>query len=1516
MRVLLRGLRGFGKFLGFLLLGILALVLLVAFAIQLPPVRSFIRDQALSAARGSVRGEIELEDVRWPTPEHLELSGLTLRDREGTRVASLSLLMLDVHLPSLLSGQIQLHKVEVSSLYVDLADLSDERGLLSLFASDEPKPEKKNPNAAISPIPVAIDALCLDHGELHVSPSAAQAIELAQLQGCVRMRVGQRLYVAVDGLEGRARLNDEPVAELRLPGDLPGLDVPSEAELMVASVEAKLALQSGALSFDSWVRARGFSPSTLRALGVDTDVLKAPLDVDVHARQLDEQLSYRAVLHSAAGQLQAKGALGADRVLSARLDTRALVLSDISSLQLPKLGFLMEAQVALADPAQTELRATLVRGYFDDWALPEVKLQARSEQGGSNILERLEVRYDAATLSGSGRLDPDGALEAQAQLRASELSQVPPLEAAGLGLAGDVRADVRVKRDASDLWHASATLDSGTLRTDAAALRDLNLRGSLSGVLARPAVELEVRAGELATSAEKFSQVSVELDGGPQRYLFRAQANGDQLRADGWLDPGLQAWNGGFDLQAKLPQGTLRAGVPEVRFVPGESVSVSDLAASFASARLEAGGTVDLSGDGSKLRVKASVPDMTELLGALGQEPLPGRVSLTGTLRGELQRPKADVELRYVDGPEFAGKASRLSLDLKADATRGRSELSLRANAGAASVEARIESRWARSLPLSAAFAVARHDAKLQLHDVPLANLLDPRSPLPSRVVDGKLQGELNVQGNLDKIELDARVQSRLRASRDRHSVDMTVEVSYQDAQAKLSVDAGDRRGQLLKLQAASQVSLERQLDSPVPVPDLLSAKSWEISSELSERPLGELPFLASLGLDEDLAPLRVGFHAQIGHAPQAEPEGTLEAQLRWEPLRVLRRAAANCSDRASGRALLSAKWAERKLGVELSGGPHTNETVQVSARARLPFSELLAGGAGGFDGVQLAAKVRDLQLRDLPWLCRRASGSIALDAHARDVLTPKADVALQLKTKALQWQSSPELDFDLEASTAGKALLVSGNMQTGTGLMRIDGRLPVDVHASRAERLLRRRDPVELDLRLQRLPMASLLAFVPGVARVSGTTSGQMRVRGSVEDPDLKGEVELQDVSLTIPRLGQRFSHVHLVARVDGSTLRLSEGRVRDLDGSASIAALIELKSLDVWRAEVNLNARNFPLRKTGLILGRADADANITAQMTRERAQVDVTLNDVAILLSSEDLGDVQSLEPHPDFSFVDARVSQEDDAPASSEESTESGAPTEIHVQSKDGIWVRRDDFAVQMQADITIKLVGGKPLLQGEIELLRGYLSLFGQSFDIRRGRVVLAGGEQVDPQLEITATHDTPGGSRVRVEVTGFARAPELAFFVDDKPATAREALVAITGGGRGGGKGTPEQQIAAAAIGMTTGLLTLGARKEFGDWVPMLAIEQGDNTRVRVGIEADQFIPKFLEGFVRGAYVEGIISTQGSGQSGSARTTSSESSMTSSGTGVLLELMLPSHFVWAGQYGPGQAWSIDLDWRP
>jgi autotransporter translocation and assembly factor TamB len=1522
---MLRFLRGFGRFLGWFFGGLVGLVLLVALAIQLPPVRGLIRDQALAAARGSVQGEITLDDVRWPSPEYLELSGLTVRDRQGKPALSFATLIVNINLPALTAGQIDIRSVELSNLFVDLAALDERSGVLSLFASDkpEPDPKPKDPNAPMSPITVAIRELCIDHGEVHVQPSPEQAFKVEQLAGCVRLRIAKGFYVATNVLQARVSQNDRPLATLRPAIELPALTDDGGVKGLLAALDAKLEIVGEDMNFDAWVKGRGFSPDTLRALGVDSDVLTGKLNLDLHARQLQSVLGYRAEIHSRAGHIDARGELDKERVLSVHVLSPALSLAAISSIDLPKLGFALDAEAALADPQQTELRAHLTRGYFDNFALPVVSVQAVQKKDGATVLQSLRASYGKASITGDGELAPSGALRAQLKLDLPELAALPPLKAAGAPVRGDVRAQINVSRDAQDMWDARLALTSNALGADAAQAQGIQLNAHMSKIIARPVVELDLRVAEAAAGGQVFTQVGIGLNGGPQRYQFTARADENKLRAEGWVEPSLEdAWDAGLSAQAELPQGPLRVQIPKLQLAPSEYVQISKLQAEFVHAKLRADGRIEFVGDKSKLRLSAEVPDMAKLLRALGQPEQPGHLTLSGLVQGELQRPAADLELRYKNGPKLAGEPSRLSLDLHAKAARGTSSLTLSASAGSARVDSKIDSKWSSKLPLADALAVAKHELSLQLRDAPLAELLDPQSPLPSRVIDGDVQADIHAQGNLDKLQWDAEIKSRLHTARDKRSIDAVIKAAYQDAQLKLAVDAGDRRGQLLQVRAATGVELERQIKQAMPPRELIDAMPWELQAELSERKLGELPFLASQELDQEIAALRVALKAQVGHAPHAEPSGTFETQLRWEPPKVITDANEGCRDRARGRALLAAKWADQKLGIELSGGATSNETVQISARARVPFAELLEGGLKDLGGVQLAAKVRDLQLQEIPGACRYGRGLVSLDAEARDVLTPKAKVTARAVTKALVWQDSPELNLELKANTAEKSLIMSGDMQAGSGKTHIQGRVPLDVHASDPNAMMRRTDPVELDMQMERMPMATLLAFVPAVKRVSGTTSGQFRLRGSIDKPALKGELKLDDVSLTLPRLGQRFSHLHLKVALDGTTLRLSEGRVKDLDGSATIAALVQMKTLDDIRAEVNLNARNFPLRKSGVIMGRADLDTKIKAEMLRDRTQVGVTLNNVAIILDSDGGGDVQSLDPHPEFNFVDQGVADVKEQLLAVEEAPKppekDRLPVEIRVVSKDGVWVRRDDFAVEMQTDITVTIAQEGPRMQGEIRLLRGFISLLGQSFDIKRGRVVLAGGETVDPQLEITAQHDSTGGSRVRVEVTGFARAPQLAFYVDDKAVTARDALVAITGGGRGNSSGaSPEQQIASAAVGMTTGLLTLGARREFGDWVPMLAIEQGDNTRVRVGVEADRFIPKFMKGFVRGAYVEGIVSTQSNNQSRTQSSSGGNNMMNNAaGTGVLLELMLPSHFVWAGQYGPGQAWSIDLDWRP
>ena len=486
-----RWIRKTGRVLRWIGLGALVLVLAVAAALQLPPVRGFIRDQILAAIKGSLKGELALADVRWPMPEQLELSGLNMRDRHGTRVAGLDLLMAQVRYRSLFAGQVELDRLDLSGLYVDLADLSDERGLLSLFASDEPKPPEPEPAAdsGMSPLPILVRELCIDHGEVRLAPAQDQRFQIERLNGCVRLRVAKNLEIAIQELRAQLRRNDALVAQLVQPAKLGALAEPAAqgggqvepaalGGAMQLSLEGRLAVGKD-MPFDARAKVRNFNPETLKALGVESDVLRGAADLDLHAAQSKGRLTYRAQLASAGGQVLAHGELDAQRTLWLHLNTGSLALAKLTTLELPPLGLDLDAQLGMGTPNQQDVRVRVLRGYYGAWPLPEVDATAVREASGRVLVKGVEVKQGHAELTAQGELQPSGAMQAALRLSVPDVAELPALQ--GAGLRGGVNAEIALQRGADELIDARADVRVHQLRTASERAEDITLKAHVSG---------------------------------------------------------------------------------------------------------------------------------------------------------------------------------------------------------------------------------------------------------------------------------------------------------------------------------------------------------------------------------------------------------------------------------------------------------------------------------------------------------------------------------------------------------------------------------------------------------------------------------------------------------------------------------------------------------------------------------------------------------------------------------------------------------------------------------------------------------------------------------------------------------------------------------------------------------------------------------------------------------------------------------------------------------------------------
>jgi autotransporter translocation and assembly factor TamB len=1497
-----------------------ALVLGIVVALQFRPVRAFLRDKALAAVRGSLQGELYVDDVRWPRFSQIELSGVTLKDRHGARVVGLSSLIVRLHLAALLRGKVELERLDLDHLYVDLADFGDDHGLLSVFASPQPTPPQPKPktDSGFSPIPVVVDQLCLSESQVDLAPQPERKLSLARIDTCVRLGLGRDLELALRDLRGALSQNGASVLELRPRAVMPPLAAAAhggERELMRVALAANVRFHSvSEMSVDADLIARDLSSDTLHALGVEGELLRVPVQLDVHASGA-KQIAYRIGLAANASSAALEGQWGAD-VLTAHLTSPRLLLDQLLGVSLDPLAFDFSVRADLSKPERVGVQAELASGRLGALALPVVQLQGARGSDGVIDLSAFEASYGKQRLTGRAHLAADGGVSASGRLDFSELASLPPVQQNQLGLSGAVSGEFQGSKSANNRIAAELTLKARHLQQHEDGADQLNLHASVAGSLAAPLVQLQLAAQQLHVAGQQSAHAELTVSGGPRRYELRAHADEHKLELSGWVQANQPEWSGGVALRAEFADAIAKLDLPLARFEPGSHLDIEQLRGSFLDSQLVADGRVGLGKQDSKLRVAASVPSLAKVLKTFGSSELPGRIELVATLRGQLEQPRLDARVKLQEGPALAGHPSHALIHAQTDPAKGRADVELSASAGSAKAIAQLTSRWRKGLQLSAAMKAARHELALDVSGVSLAELNGGGAETPGGI-RGQLSGHLGVKGDAHKFDIDTRWNARVRAGRDPQPLALALTGAYTDGWLKVDLNADDQQGRLLKLSAQHNIELEQFLGKPRPTNELVEQAQWQVSAEFAPRRVRDLPIVRGLDLARELTPLTAATTFHVEHQPGQEPEGELETILRWLPTV---RAPATCSDRVRGQFKFSTQIGSGAVDVTLSGNSGNSgnsEVLRIESGVPAHLHELL-NGTYTRGAIKVEAFAKALELAQLPLVCEHGEGTIDARMKGSDLLQQRAEFEVQVDGHRLRWDDSPPLSASLQAKSDADNLDVQANLKTGSGNLQIDGKLPIALRSADPALVVNRQGAVALTTRWNKVDMASLMAFVPGIARASGAIEGALQISGSLQNPNPRGALELQDVSLTLPRMGQRFSHVHLKAAVDGRTLRLAEGRVRDLDGSATLAAQLTLESATAWTAEVNLNARNFPLRKSGVVVGRADAGANIVAKMTPAGTDVKVKLKDVAVELTTDNYGDVQSLEPNPEIEFTDTLSRSKPQPPAAEATAADANTPSsaQIAIETSNPLWVRRDDFAIQMTTQLHVALGTPTPQLTGKIDLIRGYISLLGQTFDVKRGTVTFSGGQSIDPQLEITAQHDTPGGSTVRIEVGGFVRAPTLAFFVDDVSVpTAGDALAAITGrSDPNGGKGM-QAEVASAAMGMTTGLLTLGARREFGDWVPMLAIDPGEQTRVRVGVEADRFIPKFLRGFVRSAYVEGIIAAGDTSNTTSSTAGTAEAN-TSTGGGVLLELMLPKKFVWAGQYGPGDAWSIDLDWRP
>ena len=336
---------------------------------------------------------------------------------------------------------------------------------------------------------------------------------------------------------------------------------------------------------------------------------------------------------------------------------------------------------------------------------------------------------------------------------------------------------------------------------------------------------------------------------------------------------------------------------------------------------------------------------------------------------------------------------------------------------------------------------------------------------------------------------------------------------------------------------------------------------------------------------------------------------------------------------------------------------------------------------------------------------------------------------------------------------------------------------------------------------------LAPVAVLAPQLANLRGQAEANVELRGTLQQPDVRGRLNAADLALDIPAIGLELEdgRVEATPNDDGSFalkggIKSGEGRVT-FDGRATMAGELDM----------NLEGDRF------VAADMAGAEVIVTPDLHFLRAEGRMSLNgEVRVPKATINLQKLprggRAPKPSSDVIVVDERSSEE----------AASAIPLDADVTVILGDEVELTGFGLQAKVDGRLQVIEapGQPTLgSGQIRL-QGKYKAYGQDLTIEQGQLLYASSPLDNPGLNIRATRlvdDVTAG----LHIAGTVKTPELTIFSDPAMSQANALSYLVAGKpldeiGSGDGEGDALQSAARSLGTAGGGLLAKNIGRRLG----------------------------------------------------------------------------------------------------
>lgn len=325
---------------------------------------------------------------------------------------------------------------------------------------------------------------------------------------------------------------------------------------------------------------------------------------------------------------------------------------------------------------------------------------------------------------------------------------------------------------------------------------------------------------------------------------------------------------------------------------------------------------------------------------------------------------------------------------------------------------------------------------------------------------------------------------------------------------------------------------------------------------------------------------------------------------------------------------------------------------------------------------------------------------------------------------------------------------------------------------------------------------LENLIAIVPlGEDRLSGAFAVDIAVAGTLADPRPSGRISISGGRYANMALGTQIENLDLA--VSGSPERLVLDHLTASDGKAGsmkASGSIDLAANPVGIG-LDLGLSDFLVARGDNATVEADGTFKLSGSIKDLKASGNIGVRRAELYIPDRLPANVVKLD------VIEVGVPQAEAAPKA-----EPLAPValDIALDAPGQVFVRGHGIVSEWRSHIDIGGTSAGPVLVGQLSVVNGSMSLLGQTFNIDKGIVRFAGGQRIDPALDVQASASASSITAL-VNVTGTANAPKIA--LSSQPALPKDEILARVLFGENAGQLTPSQgiQLAAAAAQLAQG---------------------------------------------------------------------------------------------------------------